>query len=77
MCSSNDCWDTVFLFKGSIKTACLMIASFRIPSYEISDRIDLFWSSMQKLKDPATQNLMYPTLCRLAKNQHRTISPLS
>jgi hypothetical protein len=28
MSSSNDCWDTVFLFKGSIKTACLMIASF-------------------------------------------------
>jgi hypothetical protein len=26
------------------------------------------WSSMQKLKDPATQNLMYPTLCRLAKH---------
>ena len=23
---------------------------------------------MQKLKDPATQNLMYPTLCRLAKH---------
>jgi hypothetical protein len=37
-------------------------------SYEIGDRIDLFWSSMQKLKDPATQNLMYPTLCRLAKH---------
>ena len=39
-----------------------------IPSYEIGDCIDLFWSSMQKLKDPATQNLMYPTLCRLAKH---------
>ena len=34
------------------------LESTLIPSYEIGDRIDLFWSSMQKLKDPATQNLM-------------------
>ena len=45
-----------------------------LTSYEIGDRIDLFWSSMQKLKDPATQNLMYPTLCRLAKH---TVRPSS
>jgi hypothetical protein len=49
MSSSNDCWDTVFLFKGSIKTACLMIASFS-GNFFVDDclAVDLENSEFQK-----------------------------
>lgn len=32
------------------------------------ERIDAFWASMEELKDPATDQQLYPTLTRLAKH---------